>query len=100
MPLCRITRSFVIVLFQAAIPDAKYTIDAAIAEADKGVARLTFTGTHKGELLGIDRTGNHIKINGISIIRLSDGMFAEEWYNLDSLGFMQQLGAIPAAGSE
>lgn len=86
--------------FQAAIPDANYTIEDAIAEDDKVVVRLTFTGTHKGELMGIAPTGNQIKVNGICIIRMADGKFVEEWYNLDTLGFMQQLGAIPAVGEQ
>jgi steroid delta-isomerase-like uncharacterized protein len=80
--------------FQAAIPDAKYTIEDVISEGDKVVCRLSFTGTHQGELMGIAPTGNEIYLRGICIIRMRDGQFVEEWYNLDVLRLMEQLGAV------
>jgi hypothetical protein len=34
----------------------------------------------------------------IDIIRVADGKLAEGWVELDALGWMQQLGAIPEPG--
>ena len=40
-------------MYRTAFPDIKFTIEDQIAEGDKVVNRFTFTGTHKGELMGI-----------------------------------------------
>jgi predicted ester cyclase len=37
----------------SAFPDAHWTIDDQILEGNKKAARLTMTGTHKSELMGI-----------------------------------------------
>ena len=53
------------VVFRAAFPDLKYTIEDIIAEGDKVVVRWTAKGTHKGELLGMPATGKHVAITGV-----------------------------------
>ncbi|MDI9954657.1 MULTISPECIES: hypothetical protein [unclassified Rhodococcus (in: high G+C Gram-positive bacteria)] len=37
------------------------------------------------------------EMNAISIHRLADGKIAETWQVWDTLGFLQQLGAVPAS---
>ncbi len=69
-----------------------------IAEGDKVVIRQTWSGTHKGEFMGIPATGRRVSIAVIDIIRVADGRFVEHWGQLDMMGMMQQLGAIPAPG--
>jgi len=80
----------------AAFPDIQWTIEDVVAEGDKVAIRWTLTGTHKGELLGIPPTGKHVTMSGISIYRIAEGKIAEEWAVSDVMGFMQQLGVIPA----
>jgi predicted ester cyclase len=43
-------------LFYGAFPDAHFTIDDVVVEADKGAWLLTLTGTFKTELHGIQPT--------------------------------------------
>jgi len=38
-----------------AFPDFHNRVEELVAEGDKVVARLTYTGTHRGELFGIRR---------------------------------------------
>src|ERR1043166_6803913 len=45
---------------QRAFPDFHNRIEELIAEGDKVVARLTYTGTHQGALFGIEPTGKKI----------------------------------------
>jgi steroid delta-isomerase-like uncharacterized protein len=87
-------RAFVPVV-RAAFPDSHHTIEDLIAEGDRVVTRFTWTGTHRGEFLGIAATGRPISIGGIWIHRLADGRIVEgrEWGHLDWLGVLQQLGA-------
>jgi predicted ester cyclase len=46
--------------FHVGFPDLKVTVEEQIAESDKVVTRVHFTGTHTGDLLGIAPTGKAI----------------------------------------
>jgi steroid delta-isomerase-like uncharacterized protein len=83
-------------MLRSAFPDFKATIDDIVAEDDKVVIRQTWTGTHKGEFMGVPPTGKSVSIGVIDIIRMADGKCVEHWGQMDSMGMMQQLGAIPA----
>jgi steroid delta-isomerase-like uncharacterized protein len=81
--------------FYDAFPDVYHTIDDIIVEGDKVVVRWTYTGTHKGEIMGIPPTNKKVTVWGIDIFRFAGGKRVEGWERLDTLGFMQQLGLIP-----
>jgi len=79
-----------------AFPDLHYTIEDMIAEGDKVVVRLTFSGTHRGEFMGVAPTNKRVTTTAIFIQRIVSGKLVEEWSNADLLGFFQQLGVIPS----
>jgi steroid delta-isomerase-like uncharacterized protein len=83
---------------RSAFPDVRITIEDEVAEGDKVVVRYTIRGTHKGEFMGIAPTGKLVTWTGTSIYRIENGRIAEDWFNHDNLGMMQQLGAIPKMG--
>ena len=85
-------------MYLRAFPDLHFTIEDQIAEGDKVVTRWSSTGTHQGEFLGVPATGKSGTCTGINITRFENGMIVEEWQNLDLLGVLQQLGALPGAG--
>ena len=85
----------VIAMMRAAFPDIHWVADETIASGDKVVTRFTWTGTHRGEFLGIPATGRHVQVKGVVIDRLSGGKMVDSRILMDSLGMMQQLGAIP-----
>lgn len=87
-----------VTIYRTAFPDMQLTIEDMIAEGDKVAVRWTFTGTHKGELMGIPPTGVQVTMTGISIGRFAGGKFVEGWDYGDALGLMQQLGAVPPLG--
>ena len=91
------TRQF-IGIYLAAFPDLHLTAEDIIAEGDRVAVRLTYRGTHRGELMGIPPTGKQGTVTGIQIVRIAGGKIAENWINLDALGMLQQLGVIPAMG--
>ena len=82
-------------MLRSAFPDFKATIDDIVAEGDKVVIRQTWSGSHKGEFMGIPATGRSVSFGVIDIIRIADGKFVEHWGQMDSMSLMQQLGAIP-----
>ena len=82
--------------YRTAFPDIHVTIEDQIADGDRVVTRWSAKGTHQGELMGMPATGKQATVTGITIDRIADGRIAESWNNWDTLGMMQQLGAIPA----
>lgn len=76
-------------------PDVHFTVEDVIAEGDKVVGRWTFRGTHQGDFMGILPTGRKVSVMGIAIYRIARGKIAEAWVAWDSLGLLQQLGAVP-----
>jgi predicted ester cyclase len=99
-PQSREAREQISRLFYEALPDLQHTLDDLIAEGDKVAARLTARGTHKGSFQGIRPTGKPIFFTGMRFYRIVGGRLAEEWANFDSLGLMQQLGAVPPPAQE
>jgi steroid delta-isomerase-like uncharacterized protein len=81
--------------FRNAFPDIQIKIEDTVADARKVAVRFTATGTHKGDGLGFAGTGHAIKLTGMTIIEIENGMMIHGWNNWDQLGMMQQLGMAP-----
>jgi predicted ester cyclase len=78
-----------------AFPDYAGTNVEQIAEGDKVANRFVFLGTHLGEFEGVTPTGKRIEFIGQSIDRVVEGRIVESWVEVDMLGVMRQLGAVP-----
>jgi steroid delta-isomerase-like uncharacterized protein len=83
--------------YLAAFPDGKITVDDQIAEGDTVTTRWTAHGTNTGELMGMAATGKEVTVTGITYSKISDGQLHEAWTSWDTLGMLQQLGAVPEA---
>jgi steroid delta-isomerase-like uncharacterized protein len=57
---------------RSAFPDFHNHIEELIAEGSKVAARLTYRGTHRGELLGFPATGNKITYSGIALFEFAE----------------------------
>ena len=86
--------------WQEAFPDLHFAVEEIIAEGDTVVARWTLTGTHRGPFLGIPATGKSIRVGGMSMDHLQDGVLVSGFDGWDSLGLRQQLGAIAEDAQE
>ena len=53
-------------------------------------ARLSYTGTHQGKLLGIAPTGKRFECAGAAIFMFSDGPIHDVWVLGDVDGLTQQ----------
>jgi len=82
----------------AAMPDLQYPSWTLIAEGDLVVIHMSAEGTFTNELMGIPPNGKKVLLWMINIWRFADGKIVEWWHSMDTLGFMQQLGAIPPLG--
>jgi predicted ester cyclase len=84
-------------IFRAGLPDMKSTIEQVIVENEFVVTRLTITGTHRGDFLGVKGTGKKITFAGLDIHRVQGGRVVESWHVEDLLGALQQIATNPAA---
>ncbi|MFP9192505.1 ester cyclase [Natronosalvus vescus] len=80
--------------FLDAFPDFEATVEDIIAEGDTVAMRVTLRGTHEGEFMGIEATGNSFEIQNMVFTRIEDEKIAERWVQPDSFGLMQQLGVV------
>jgi predicted ester cyclase len=77
-----------------AFPDIQHDIEDMVAEGDKVAARVTVRATHTGAFGGIAPTGKEVTVSVVGILRISEGVVVESWFDYDALGLMQQLGAL------
>jgi len=81
--------------FVEAFPDLRLTVEDIFSSEYMVAARVSFRGTHRGEFQGIPPTGKEVAFSSIEIDRMEDGKVAEHWFEMDLLGLMGQLGALP-----
>jgi steroid delta-isomerase-like uncharacterized protein len=81
--------------FNNAFPDLHHEIVDMVAERNKVAIRLNVTGTHKGEFQGIPPTGKKLSLYEMGFITIIDGKITEGWISADTMGLLQQLGALP-----
>ena len=79
----------------AEFPDVHAAVQDLIADGDRVIERTQTSATHTGEFNGISPTGKQVGWTEIHIYRLEDGKIAEQWSEIDLLGLLVQLGAIP-----
>jgi pSer/pThr/pTyr-binding forkhead associated (FHA) protein/ketosteroid isomerase-like protein len=79
-----------------AFPDGRMIMDDIITEGELSVIRMTFRGTHQGDFYGTPASGNRVEVTSIGIDRVVNGKISEGWGELNMLGLLQQIGAIPA----
>jgi len=77
---------------QAAFPDFHNRIDELVGEANVVVARLTYTGTHRGSIFGFAPTGRRIEYAGVAMFTLRDGRIVRGWVLGDIHELYRQLG--------
>lgn len=87
---------YAIGIFLSAFPDIRWIVDEQIAEGENIASRFTWAGTHRGEFLGIPPTGKRVKVWGVVMDVVRDGMLSESRIIMDTMGLLQQLDAIPA----
>lgn len=82
--------------FRGSFPDWHSTFEELVAEGDRVAERWTGRGTHRGELQRIAPTGKRVEVPGSVFYRIVGGKIVEFRGQLDMMGMMQQLGAMPS----
>jgi predicted ester cyclase len=60
--------------------------------------RNTWYGTHQAEFYGVPASGKQVAVTSVGLDRVTDGKVSEGWGELDMVGMMQQMGALPTVG--
>jgi uncharacterized protein len=83
-------------IWHQAFPDGHMTMDDIITEGEMSTIRMTFRGTQTGEFYGVPPSNKPVEVTSIGIDRVVNGKITEGWGELNMLGMMQQMGAIPS----
>ena len=79
----------------AAFPDFHIVIHDMLQDGDKVASRVTFSGTHQGDFMGLPASGNHVEWDVIDILQFRDDQVIAHWGVMDMAGAMAQMGAGP-----
>jgi steroid delta-isomerase-like uncharacterized protein len=77
---------------QNAFPDFHNRINDIVCDGERCFCRLTYTGTHKGEIFGIPATDRKIEYSGAALFDFRDSKISTVWVLGDVFGLLQQLG--------
>jgi steroid delta-isomerase-like uncharacterized protein len=80
--------------FLTGFPDLRLTIEDIVSEGDKVAVSWNFSGTHKGEFMGVPATNKTVSVDGITINHVANGKIMDSYISYDALGLMQQVGAV------
>ena len=80
---------------QAAFSDYHAEIEEVVAEGDRIVARVQWTGTQDGPFQGRPPTHRKLRFWTADFFRVADGKLAEHWDVVDSLPRAIALGLVP-----
>ena len=81
--------------FADAFPGYTYDIHEQVAQGDTVYNHITWRGVHTGTFAGVPATGSNIELSGINLFKVRNGRVVEQRAELDFLGVLQQIGAIP-----
>ena len=59
------------------------------------MTRWVAASKHVADFVGIAATGKRVSVTGFTLDRIKDDKIAESWTTWDTLGLLQQLGAVP-----
>jgi predicted ester cyclase len=79
---------------RGAFPDLEATIDEIVAEGDHVAMRVTLVGTHQGQFMGVEPTGESFKIEHTIFVRFDGDEIVKLRGQLDAFALQRQLGVL------
>jgi len=81
--------------FRSAIPDFHDTPELVLVEGDRAAYLGMISGVQTGPMFGFEPKNKRMRVWGINIFAIKDGLISERWGQFDVLTMMQQLGVAP-----
>ncbi len=85
-------------MYASAFPDARLDIKHVYVQGNTAIAEMAYSGTHKGELMGIAPTGKSIAGIICNVVELRDGKIYREREYFDMMHMLSQLGVVSPPG--
>jgi steroid delta-isomerase-like uncharacterized protein len=85
---------------RTAFPDLIWRIEEMVAEGEQVASLHSWSGTHRGEFLGIAPTGKRVRMSCMIFDTYEDGKLKKSRQVMNVLSLLQQLEAMPAAEQE
>ena len=82
-------------MVRKALADFEMNVEFVVAEEDMVTMGIWISGTHEGELMGLDPSNESVEVSGMMAHRFENGAIVESWIDWDVLGFLRQIGAVP-----
>lgn len=76
---------------QAFAPDFHNEVVSTITEGNQTFARLSYTGTHQGEIFGLAPSNRRFEYTGAVVFTFADARIREVWVLGDIYGLLSQL---------
>jgi hypothetical protein len=76
-------------LYRAVLDDLVFEVLGQVAEGDRMSSRWVMTGSNRSR---------HVRVGGITISRLRDGLIAEDWSSFATFELLRGLGVVRASG--
>src|SRR5215470_18173029 len=78
-----------------AFPDWRFELLSLVAEGDRVVAHMPYSGTFTKSILDVAPTGRSAYVDEIVIFRIANGRVAEAWEVYDECGMLLQIRPPP-----
>jgi steroid delta-isomerase-like uncharacterized protein len=78
-----------------AFPDLHFTVTNTVVQGCQVVAVWQAEGTHQGPIMNIPPTGRKVRVRGVSIIEVKDGLIVRGQYIWDLAGMLRHMGLLP-----
>lgn len=76
-------------------PDIRFTVEDLIAEGDRVTVRWKWRGMNTDSFRGFPASQKQVTNDGIVIYRIRDDKIVQAWIQIDRLGVLQEIGAVP-----
>lgn len=84
----------------AAFPDFDIAVDRIVADATSAAVQWHATGTFTGgPFQGILATGRRLKLRGVDVMEVADGLIQHNTIYYDGASLARQIGMLPSQGS-
>jgi predicted ester cyclase len=76
------------------MPDIQMRVEAVLGDETEAAVRWVATGTHTGSGMGLKPTGKRVTINGMSWLRVENGVIMEGWDSWNQGDFIACLAGL------
>jgi len=82
-------------MYWSAFPDVQFKITETVAQDSRLAISWIAEGTHQGPIMNIPPTGHKVRVRGVSVINVENGLVVRGQYIWDLAGMLRHLGLLP-----